>query len=444
METVNFPCVHCGNLMAVGYELLGQQVRCPHCQLVVQAPAAPAPAPIAAEPAPGDFAFKPIKEEESIFSPPELGDDIFGDPNPPKIEMPPEPTWPGAPAYAASPAANATEPEPPVHTDGLATAPTVSPEPAEPLAYSSDGQDAGDPTVVLPPMTEWPKGPAANLRPAHEAETGAPAAMPPVRRRSVEGGKSSSTSILIFLIPYAAFMTFVAIYFYFQSKQVIHPLEMLPNVGDEENPGVTKKGQQKLSKIVIERWKADTPLPANLRVPLHNTIHIGALQVTPERVARGPLEYCYDSKSISPEKSRIDALILTLHLKNNSSDQSFFPTDRSFNAKWRNQPKPYTYLEVGSRKFYGGPLDWPSGEKLREFIRGQEKDNQPLEPGEERSTVICTDASPEVIKTAQDYRGPILWRVRLRRGLVPFRDREVSVSAVIGVEFSTRDIVKLN
>ena len=41
MQTVNFQCGNCNNLMAVGAEYLGQQVRCPHCQAVVVAPAAP-------------------------------------------------------------------------------------------------------------------------------------------------------------------------------------------------------------------------------------------------------------------------------------------------------------------------------------------------------------------------------------------------------------------
>jgi hypothetical protein len=40
MQTVQFQCGHCGNLMGVSHEYLGQQVRCPTCQEVVVAPAA--------------------------------------------------------------------------------------------------------------------------------------------------------------------------------------------------------------------------------------------------------------------------------------------------------------------------------------------------------------------------------------------------------------------
>jgi len=34
----------------------------------------------------------------------------------------------------------------------------------------------------------------------------------------------------------------------------------------------------------------------------------------------------------------------------------------------------------------------------------------------------------------------LLWRVQLRRGLVKHKDKEYSVSAVVGVEFSASDI----
>src|SRR6516225_5521737 len=45
MQTVQFQCGHCGSLMGVGVDLLGQQVRCPTCQQIVTAPASAAPAP---------------------------------------------------------------------------------------------------------------------------------------------------------------------------------------------------------------------------------------------------------------------------------------------------------------------------------------------------------------------------------------------------------------
>ena len=96
MQTVNFQCGNCNNLMAVGAEHLGRQVRCPHCQAVVVAPAAapapsPAPASSAVEsPLPETVSFQPprLGEQDDIFAPPEPTDDLFGRPEAPRVEMP--------------------------------------------------------------------------------------------------------------------------------------------------------------------------------------------------------------------------------------------------------------------------------------------------------------------------------------------------------------------
>src|SRR6478735_10624710 len=93
MQTVNFQCGHCGKLMAVGRENLGQQVRCPHCQQVVLAPSSEAPAP---EPEPAPSPFGDLNEHEDIFTQKSETDDVlFGQHDAPRLEMPrePEPTF---------------------------------------------------------------------------------------------------------------------------------------------------------------------------------------------------------------------------------------------------------------------------------------------------------------------------------------------------------------
>src|SRR5438034_7050741 len=90
METVNFPCAHCGKLMAVSTDHLGSQVQCPHCQGIVQAPAAPAPTsrPGVSSPLP-QFQTLPAGERESIFAGEEHpSDDLFGAPAEPLVELP--------------------------------------------------------------------------------------------------------------------------------------------------------------------------------------------------------------------------------------------------------------------------------------------------------------------------------------------------------------------
>ena len=103
METVNFQCGHCRQLLAVSKQHLGQQVRCPHCQQVVVAPppeSAPAPSPPAPPPPPlhdfldSPFGFHqpPREETDSIFSAPAESDNLFGAAPSAHVEMPPAAT----------------------------------------------------------------------------------------------------------------------------------------------------------------------------------------------------------------------------------------------------------------------------------------------------------------------------------------------------------------
>ena len=93
MANVNFQCGHCHNLMAVGQEYLGQQVRCPHCQQVVLAPA-PASPPAPPVDLPTIEVPQP-EEHESIFTPPDAAqEDLFGDSAVPRVELPIEPAFP--------------------------------------------------------------------------------------------------------------------------------------------------------------------------------------------------------------------------------------------------------------------------------------------------------------------------------------------------------------
>ena len=99
--TVNFHCPHCGNLMAVGTNLLGRNVRCPHCKQVVRAPAAagdaaavPGPAPqappLTPAPPPQFQVPAPGEHHESIFGE-RHDEDLFGS-EPLKPRLPTEPT----------------------------------------------------------------------------------------------------------------------------------------------------------------------------------------------------------------------------------------------------------------------------------------------------------------------------------------------------------------
>jgi hypothetical protein len=63
-----------------------------------------------------------------------------------------------------------------------------------------------------------------------------------------------------------------------------------------------------------------------------------------------------------------------------------------------------------------------------------------VQPGEAMTVAFRTTQDDRAAVRAEAAAGPLLWRVQLRRGLVPLRDTEVSATAVIGVEFAPRAI----
>jgi hypothetical protein len=432
MQTVQFECGHCGQLMAVVHDCLGQQVRCPHCQQIVLAPVAPPTPP--AEPTEREFAFRAApsaQEQESIFGE-HVDDDLFGAAPKPILQMPP-----GA---VSSPVA-----EPPSPLDSP-TMPLSQPLAlVNPFAADAVGNDRtytdGPPSNGIAPGPtggDWPGAGAAEAT-AHGTDELPPAAAAGAAVRRSRGTGMFSVYLLSVLVPYAIFATALAIYFYFQWKSVPHPLEYLQDIGDPKDQPSHKGGSRTYLRI-----PPDTPLPDRLKVSLGQSIRVGDLEVKPERVTRERVVFRY-RKGGEPERADEESLVLHLRLKNVSADLPFKPTDPAFAHWWKpglsERSKPYTYVEVGAkRRFYGGPK-WHDDQG--EYVVGQEKDNQELPPGEERTTVICTDPADQVPVYLDKNPARPLWRVQLRRGLVSIDDHEVSATFVIGVEFDRTDVKKL-
>jgi hypothetical protein len=105
-----------------------------------------------------------------------------------------------------------------------------------------------------------------------------------------------------------------------------------------------------------------------------------------------------------------------------------------------------TFLEAGSRRFFGGPTAWHSAKARRENRAEWVEDThyeRELQPGETLETFVCTDGDDErVAKALGTHAGPLLWKLQIRRGLVEVRGREFSATAVIGVEFTTAEVAR--
>jgi hypothetical protein len=444
--------------MSVEDHQLGQQVRCPHCQQVVAVPgptpAASPPPEVISSPTPGptDFSSFPVDfqsgpaagdpahHEDIFLAPAHAGDDLFGGPGQfPSVEMPPE--QPGPPPSQTSSEVSHTPENAPV-TEVIKVSP----------AFSSPAETA----ALAPPESDWPTASTSQLiteLPTDIPGTAQDEPLGQVTRQVARRAKAESlftTYLIIFLVPYAIFVTCIAAYFYWRmldmQQRAPHPLEYLRDSG--ENPPA-KRG----TSSIFESISPETPLPPRLQVVLGQRLQIGDLEITPLKIERRKLTICSENRQLRPQLTAGDALVLSLRLRNASTDVFFTPTDPVFDRQWKEEhgsSRPYTLLEANGKHFFGGPIPWRPrtnrgafrADDPREYVKGQEDDNQILKPGEQRTCILCTDpGNREILQTVQGSQGPLVWRVQLRRGLVDLGDREVSATAVVGVVFDKKDIL---
>jgi hypothetical protein len=295
------------------------------------------------------------------------------------------------------------------------------------------------------PLAPEPEAPAGE---------GLAAAIPrPVRRPS--GGGWFIPVIFVPLLVYAVLVTITAVVFWNRLQQTPpNPFDAMPDV-DGDSPGVHKagKGAKARSALRYDRDLATAPLPAHLVTALGKPLRVGDLEVTPTKVERRRVRV-FVSGFDRPEPCDGDSLVLHLHLRSRAADYAFTPLDNYFERWWRPPGglPPLTLLEAGPDRLYGGPAHWyPRGSRdagKREWVEGR-KDFDPdgLAPGAEQETFVCTDGSdPRALRVLfgagrqGPYKGPMLWRVQVRRGLYEYRGRRVPAAAVVGVAFDSRDV----
>jgi hypothetical protein len=380
VDTIQLQCGNCAQMMAISTAHQGTQVQCPHCQAIVQTP--PPPAQLTMSDPGLPLPTVDLGERESIFGKPEPADDLFDGDEPP-VDIPPL-DIPPAPAP-----------------------PSVSPH-VPTVAMEAVGQSPAE----YSPMDYSPPAPAAL------AEEPMPAAedIGPIAPRRLPGRSMFVPILLIFLVPYAIFTTAFIGYLIWMGRQQ-HPLKMLP---DNVPKGAPRQQVQH-----------DWPLDGQMKVGLNGTIAVGDIEVTPlqvKRTAEGDLMLVFRARNLS------DSLIF-----NPMADEYVRYVKRSMDTSGI-----YTFLErpgksSASRRIYGGTLEWFKGpiEQPKAF-------DGDIGPGEEAIIHLTTDQRhrDELVPGFVEAREPLLWRLQVRRGLVPVDGHMVSATTVIGVEFRARDIVK--
>ena len=443
MQTVNINCTHCSKLMGVSIELLGRNVRCPHCKQVVQAPTSAKPAPAAkagpddsARPNPptGPTPFEPTlqmptapqESTESIFG--EVhDDDLFGTKRP-AVQLPEEIPAP-APMRSGS-----TTPSP--------TAPHFS--------VSNEISPPSEDNLTLP----WNR--SEGLR---EANPDSNASQQPSRspaQPEAPSGPMSSVFIIILLL-YGALASGAAAYLFFTrssqdgasaKNESTNPFAAIPDLYGQYPPAERKK------LVRLPGMPAtNDPLPASSMVAMANTLAVGNLEITPKKIEFGSvLRYDIKAGETVPEKRALprELFVLQLHIRNTSNDVSLHPTDPAFNALYSSRLSPpilpYTGIFIEDEHFLGGPFYWPDPQYERQYVAGQDKDSIPLAPGEHRDYYIASNINTnKITDLLQLKKKSAIWRVQLRTGLTTAVDstgqsHEISTTSVIGIPFAWSDI----
>ena len=444
MDIFHFKCTSCDKLMGATRESAGTQVRCPHCQQVMTVPSNESPTPPPAEQSPVTI-NEPLVPEPKLFqeNTPSLSQETLPSIGP-TVEIPsPIPAEPN-PLQEIAPTREMTEisasfpsEEPPTTETPMPLGTDLQPQPTteqEPGFFSNSSESQ---------QTENMEGSPFDKAPSPTAEE--------AKKRPASGTSMAMMVLFFSLVSYSVLASVLLIVLFFRlSAAPKHPLEFIPDV-DGDNPGA------KRTKIRFNNDKERTQLklPSNLVTKLGQSVEVGELQVTPVSIERKRVSVLVTGYE-KPEPCKEDSLVLTLKLKNISKDQSFSPMDHYFNRFWRtgktnSVPPPFTMVQLGNGKttksFFGGPAKWVpaaiSGSKtssqLRETVQGCNLDKV-LEPGEETIAFLSTDGEDPATAELFKHQGPMLWRVQVRRGLVQVGSREIPSSAVLGVEFSNKDI----
>jgi hypothetical protein len=333
-----------------------------------------------------------------------------------------------------------------------------------PGAAPPPGEDATLPLGSVAPVPAWTEPTLADAAPLPAPPAPGPeapagddlaAAIPRPVRKPSGGGGWFIPIIFVPLLVYAVLVTITAVGFWNElRRRPPNPFDAMPDV-DGDTPGVRKDGKDGKARTSLgyDRDLATAPLPAHLVTALGKPLRVGDLEVTPTKVERRRVRV-FVTGFDQPEPCEGDSLVLHLRLRNCAADYAFTPLDNYFDRCWRPPTglPPLTVLEAGKDHFYGGPAHWyPRGSRdagRREWVEGR-KDFDPdgLAPGAEQESFVCTDGSdPHALRVLfgagrrGPYKGPLLWRVQLRRGLYDYRGRRVPAAAVVGVAFDSRDV----
>lgn len=474
MQPLTFACPKCGRRMGVGLDLMGKSVRCPHCRQVVVVPsnvpvrpAAPPDAsgsrlstpPDAQEPSehgesPMRFAPPPREGAESIFGEEGIAEDsVFEAPATrkpfllPDVDDSPR-TPPGMIDFNATSGEKNLKATDALESDELPK-PSLGPptpftkkeisQPDFELLTKADSAPPSPPPPPPPPAAPYVihASPAASrgddvVDPFAKFSRPNLPALPKAPPPEKVPGRTRFGQYFWPLALYALIATLLAAWGWLRSGP--HPFSTIPDFFGQYHPADGKK----VSALPVD---VNQPFPDALKVKLGGKIVLGDLEFEPlgieERRTR------WEVKADGGRSRDIECLVLTARVRN-LSKAAFHPFDPAFNRyAAAGQPAPLTAVVIDGERFAGGPIPWPFVHAGREFITGQEADESPLEPGQQRTTTLPAidgEKGKKLLTMIKSSTGPALWQVHVRRGFIDYKGEPVSVGALVGVEFDASQV----
>ncbi|MCZ2344281.1 MAG: hypothetical protein LC104_21180, partial [Bacteroidales bacterium] len=351
---------------------------------------------------------------------------------------PPTYTPPSPPTYTPPQQATYTPPSPPTYTPPQQATYT----PPQQATYTPPQQDTyTPPQSPFVPQSEFapPPQPAFVPTPTPPAPTPEPVSSSAVQEEPAPV-RPRGKGVTILLLLYAMIVTAAAIIGWLRTPPG-HPFSIIPDVFGQYDA----KGRTTIAAQLPD--PTDT-LPDELVTTLGQKLALGELDVTPLEIAeRKVMQLTEFTGSSQPTRSQLPpCLMLKLKVENKSTNHAFHPVDPAFNRKAvLKEPAVVGLYPTAGRSFVGGPIAWPFGKGIqRVYLEGQENDDQPLQPGESREVVIPSLASRELVGAIHTAKQPVLWKVQLRRGQIPFGLHSVPVTALIGVKFDSQQVMWMN
>jgi hypothetical protein len=261
-----------------------------------------------------------------------------------------------------------------------------------------------------------------------------------VRRRG-----RGSLAIVLFTLTSVVVVGGISVFWMLADRR--GPLENLPDDG----AFAPRRGSPGFPQEDLERMPSDAELKlGGLVAPdeslseatilrLGETRPVGNLEVSPLEVEHATLmSWRADAPDEKIETGPV--LVLRLRVKNVSAKQEFFPLDPAFlypdprkqmksNDLFDGRGLTYTYLHPADRV---ADVVCPFDLNVRDgwVLEGQEFPKLP--PGGQADLIVVSDAD-----AMERVRGPMIWRVKLRKGLTATGQ---GVATVIGVAFDPAEI----